>query len=82
MLIEHGRTGFFAQSEEEWVTFLGMLVEDEGLRERVGRAARDSALARFSVETVAQAHVDFFDEILARTDSGLHGAELRERAIR
>jgi len=64
LLIEPGRTGFFAEGEEEWRACLVKLVKDAALRETVGRAARASVVERFSIEKVAQAHQDFFDEVV------------------
>lgn len=63
-LINHGRTGFFAESEEEWKRYLALLVTDESLRQRIGCAARDSVIERYTLERVAQAHVTFFNEVL------------------
>jgi glycosyltransferase involved in cell wall biosynthesis len=63
-LIEHGRTGFFAESAAEWLTYLRRLAEDEALRARVGRAARAFVQEHFNLETIAQAHLMFFDAVL------------------
>jgi len=42
-VIQHGVTGFLADSEDEWVEYLKMLIEDSELRRRMSRAAAESA---------------------------------------
>jgi hypothetical protein len=63
-MIDHGQTGFFAESEEEWIQYLSLLVADENLRAEIGCAAREAVVERCNIERVAQAHVAFFDEVL------------------
>jgi L-malate glycosyltransferase len=42
-VIQHGVSGFLANSEDEWVEYLKMLIEDSELRRRMSRAAAESA---------------------------------------
>ncbi len=51
--IEHGETGFLCASEPEWYASLRSLVEDRGLRERIGRRARRDVLARYATRAAA-----------------------------
>jgi glycosyltransferase involved in cell wall biosynthesis len=46
----NGENAFFADTEEEWISVLGRLIEDPSLRERVGKAGRKTVEARYSVE--------------------------------
>jgi glycosyltransferase involved in cell wall biosynthesis len=48
-IVEHGRNGFFADSEEEWLDALTRLVQDPALRERIGKAGRATVEERYSV---------------------------------
>lgn len=41
--VKHGKTGFLVKNDREWVTALRTLVHDEGLRARMGKAARKQA---------------------------------------
>lgn len=41
-LIEHGRNGFFADSEAEAHALIGRLADEPALRERIGNAARET----------------------------------------
>ncbi|TAJ24085.1 MAG: glycosyltransferase family 1 protein [Nitrospirae bacterium] len=49
-IVEHGKNGFFADSEEEWTDALTKLIQDSTLREEVGRAGRKTVEDRYSVE--------------------------------
>ncbi|NIO06263.1 MAG: glycosyltransferase [Proteobacteria bacterium] len=40
-LVTDGENGFWASDQEEWIEKLSILVEDAGLRERMGRAGRE-----------------------------------------
>lgn len=48
-IVEHGKNGFFADSEEEWTDALTELIQDPTLRERVGKAGRVTVEERYSV---------------------------------
>jgi len=48
-VIEDGINGFLADSEEEWVKKLSILIEDFQLRERIGLNGRKSAEENYSV---------------------------------
>jgi len=47
-IIEDGVNGFLASTPDEWIEKLGILMADPALRERMGRAARDTILNRYS----------------------------------
>lgn len=49
-IVEHGKNGFFANTEEEWLQILTLLVLDPLVRERIGKAARQTVAERYSVE--------------------------------
>jgi len=48
-IVEHGRNGFFADTEEEWLDALTRLIQDPALRERIGKAGRATVEERYSV---------------------------------
>jgi glycosyltransferase involved in cell wall biosynthesis len=52
-LIQHGANGFLAQTEDDWVEYLGRLLEDPSLRLRLGRKARQTIAAGYSIERTA-----------------------------
>jgi glycosyltransferase involved in cell wall biosynthesis len=49
-IIEDGVNGFLAGTPEEWREKLGLLIADSALRERMGRAARETVQQRYSHE--------------------------------
>ncbi len=56
-MIRHGVDGFLASSADEWVDAVRRLAADPDLRRRMGRAARASLEANYSVEAWAPAFV-------------------------
>lgn len=64
-LITHGETGMLVNPirPKEWHDALEYLVTDAGARETLGRQARDSVVARFSVSRRAEDLCDLFSSI-------------------
>jgi glycosyltransferase involved in cell wall biosynthesis len=56
-MIEPGRTGFLPVTSDQWVEAVQALVADPGLRERMGRLARQRVEAGFSVEAWSEVFV-------------------------
>jgi len=52
-LIDDGANGFLADSDQEWVEKLTRLIDDPGLRERMGRKGRRTIEERYSGEVWA-----------------------------
>jgi glycosyltransferase involved in cell wall biosynthesis len=48
-IVQDGVSGLLARTEDEWVAAISRLVEDAALRERMGAAARDAVVQRYSV---------------------------------
>ena len=59
-VIEHGRTGFLAATDEEWVEHLSLLVSDGDLRREMAVRAARVARERFSLEANAPKVVEAF----------------------
>ncbi len=49
-IVQNGINGFLADSHEEWYEYLSRLIEDPGLRERLGRKGRESIEGKFTIE--------------------------------
>lgn len=66
-LVDHGRTGMLVPLHEPRALSqaLEMLAADAGLRQRLGRAARQDMLIRFGCEAELQAHEKLYAEIVA-----------------
>jgi glycosyltransferase involved in cell wall biosynthesis len=50
-VIENGRNGFLASTEEEWLTALRTLIDDPNLRRRMGESGRELVRNSYSVES-------------------------------
>jgi glycosyltransferase involved in cell wall biosynthesis len=50
-VVQHGVTGFLADSEEEWVEYLALLIKDHELRLRMSHAAARAAKEKYSLES-------------------------------
>jgi glycosyltransferase involved in cell wall biosynthesis len=48
-VIEHGVSGFLADSESEWVEYLKLLINDRELRLRMSHAAAKAANEKYSL---------------------------------
>lgn len=59
-IVQHGKNGYFALTQEEWLRALKELIENPELREKMGFYARQAVTARFSVEANADTFVGLF----------------------
>ncbi len=63
-ILQHGKNGFLAGSEEEWVAVLNDLIRDYALRTRVGAEARATVEREFSLETYNRRLAEFLESLL------------------
>ena len=49
-IVEHGKNGFFANTEKEWIEVLTLLILDPAIREQIGKAGRRTVEERYSIE--------------------------------
>jgi hypothetical protein len=64
LVIEHGKTGFFAYTEADWYYYLKQLIENHNLREQIGRAGRKYVLDNFGADVIARKYTAFFDALI------------------
>ena len=50
-VVEHGVTGFLADTEAEWIEYLGLLIKDHELRLQMAHAAAAAAQKKYSLES-------------------------------
>jgi glycosyltransferase involved in cell wall biosynthesis len=62
-IVEHGENGFLADSKEEWINVLSMLIESEPLRMKIGEKARETVINKYSVEANKYLYLEAFNEI-------------------
>ena len=65
-IIKHGENGFLASSTEEWVEYLSKLIESEELRNKMGKAARETVLKEYSVLSQQENYLKAFEEVLSK----------------
>lgn len=64
-IIEDGVNGFLASTEQEWFDKLSLLIEDKELRQRLGKAGRNTVMEKYSVEANKQKYLDVFNYVFS-----------------
>ena len=77
-IVHDGTNGYLAETEAEWFEKLSLLIEDENLRERLGRKGRESIRDKFTVEANA---AKFVKIILSNSKSERVGCERAKQAL-
>ncbi len=62
-IIEDGVNGFLAGTEEEWIKKLSLLIEDASLRQRLGRAGRQTVVEQYSVVSQKERYLEIFKSL-------------------
>lgn len=65
-IIQHGKNGFLASTTDEWIACLSQLIENPELRERMGKAGRQTVLEKYSVLSQQQNYLNAFKEVLGQ----------------
>jgi glycosyltransferase involved in cell wall biosynthesis len=63
-IVDDGRNGLLANSEDDWLEKLSGLVDSPELRERVGKAARATVIREYSVESQKWRYLEYLNELL------------------
>lgn len=63
-IIHHGVNGFLASTTQDWVDCISQLIENPGLREKMGKSARQTVLQYYSVLSQQQNYLDAFRSVL------------------
>ena len=64
-IIEHGKNGFLASSEEDWVSLLCLLIENVSIRRKLGQSARKTVEVKYSIEANENLYLSAFKELLS-----------------
>lgn len=62
-IIQQGENGYLAETQEEWVEKLSLLIEDEQLRLKLGKAGRATVVQKFSVLAWQDKYVQLFNDL-------------------
>lgn len=65
-IIQDGVNGYLADTEEEWVNRISLLIEDEALRKEIGKQGRKTVENQYSVEAQKNTYLRAFNELLSR----------------
>lgn len=66
MIIRDGQNGLLVRTEEEWIDALERLILDPDLRQRLGAAARNDAVGRYSTAVISGQYRQVLDETMER----------------
>lgn len=67
MIIRHEENGLLVRTDEEWLAALQRLVVNAELRRRLGRAAREDAVRRYSVHAISGEYRRVLEQVLTRS---------------
>jgi glycosyltransferase involved in cell wall biosynthesis len=65
--IEDGKTGFLADTPQEWEEALEFLIVNDDVRLEMGRNAREVALAEFDMNVRVKQWLEVIDEVLTES---------------
>lgn len=63
-IIQHGVNGYLASTPEEWVRCISDLIENPSLRQKMGQAARQTVIDKYSVEANKGHYLSIFNSLL------------------
>lgn len=63
-IIDHGVNGYLATTDEEWLKYLSILIEDVNLRNKLGNAGRETVLNKYSVQANKENYLKAFESVL------------------
>jgi glycosyltransferase involved in cell wall biosynthesis len=62
-VIDHGVNGFLAETKDDWLKYLGVLINNANIREKFGIQARETVVTKYSMKKCAE----LFAEVVRRT---------------
>jgi glycosyltransferase involved in cell wall biosynthesis len=63
-IIDEGINGFLPKTDDEWTSILSSLIESEELRERIGKNGRKTVIERYSVLSLKDKYLNYFNELI------------------
>lgn len=69
-IIRHGENGLLVNSDDEWLAALLRLIDEPGLRRKLGQQARRDAVERYSLQAVGRDYAAVIESVMADTRTG------------
>lgn len=63
-VVEHGKTGYLATTEEEWFEHLSKLIENKDLRKKIGKNASEEVKKKYNLKDHLQDFLDIYMEVV------------------
>jgi glycosyltransferase involved in cell wall biosynthesis len=64
LIIHDGENGLLVRTNEEWLGALEKLIDDPGLRRRLGEQARTDAVAKYSTKAIAERYREVLADVM------------------
>lgn len=68
-IVTQGETGFLAETEAEWIEFLGILIKNRTLRARMGTAGRARVIAHYALKKSSEQLLALLQRSIHRCDT-------------
>ena len=62
-IIKHEKNGFLAETAEDWMRTLSLLIEDNNLRKQIGKEGRKTIEEKYSVATFESIYLKYFNAL-------------------
>jgi len=66
MVVQDGKTGYLANTTDEWVNRLSQLIENVALRQEIGKQARTHIVSHYSIEQILPSLVDILQQVAGK----------------
>jgi glycosyltransferase involved in cell wall biosynthesis len=66
-IIRHGVNGYLPSANAEWVAAIAELIKDRELRNRIGKAGRQTVIDNYSVEVWKHKYLKYFNQLTAQS---------------
>lgn len=63
-IIKDGTNGFLAETTDEWVEKVSLLLESEELRHKIGKEGRKTVVEKYSIESQKKNYLNHFNNII------------------
>ncbi|MEE9372234.1 MAG: glycosyltransferase family 4 protein [Saprospiraceae bacterium] len=64
-IVNHGENAFLANTKEEWVESMSILIDNSQLRRTIGKSGRNTVVKNYSVKANAPLYLKYFNELMA-----------------